>query len=172
MWAAYNDDLTAADILMKAGADPAIAKIGGAYSGLEAWSLAFTRGHKRTAKILLDYRSSRADKSAPLALAGPKEVLRLPPPEPQCPPGWSVVDKNDVAMAVQTIEDDKSRLSIRNVFDFAGKRLLTEFKSANGAPLLSEKRFDELDPQLVEKARRVFTEARKKAGQETPPGLI
>jgi hypothetical protein len=73
-------------------------------------------------------------------------------------------------MAVQTIEDE--RLSILNVFDFKGRRLLTEFKSANGAPLLSEKRFDELDPQLVENARQVFTTARKKAGQATPPGLI
>jgi hypothetical protein len=165
-----NDGI-AAGILMGAHADPTILQIGGnSYMGCTAPQMAQRCGFIGLQRMLEDYEKNwRGAPVQPPALPAPS----LPHPATEAagelPQGWSVIDRAGAEMAIQTIEDAAQGLCIRNVFDFRGKRLLTEFRSAGGTPSLNSARFDDIDTAFRDEARAVFERSR---GRHPAKGLM
>jgi hypothetical protein len=171
MWAAYHDDMNLFRILKAAGANPSLRKLKPAFENQTAFSIARHMGHGTIAEALDKYEALEWRDRKPAALPAPETKLLPAPAQAACPEGWSIVNENGAEMAIQAIGGPASSIRMRNIFDFAGKRLLTEFMSVTGAPLLSEKNFAEADPDFVARARRIFDDA-KKAGEISAPGLI
>jgi hypothetical protein len=172
MWAAFHNDTATLQHLSAAGADPTLRdnhsprrtaldiaredRRSEAAMWLTSYSILWTA--KRRAALGLD------------PILRPAAALPAPPEAPALPPGWSVITEGGAQMAIQRVSDAASRTEIRNVFDFKGRRLLTEFRGANGAPSLSERPFGAVEAALVEEARAIFAAAT--ARPAAAPGLI
>jgi hypothetical protein len=97
--------------------------------------------------------------------------LLLPPPAGQPEPvasddGWSYVGGAGCDMVIQKISDSASDTHIKNIFDFAAKRFITEIVSNGSAPQMIVEKLDTAGEALL-------AQARKKRAEKAPeePGL-
>jgi hypothetical protein len=188
-YAARNNCAANIRLLLEAGADPAItfkAYLRNGERMVTAPELAGGLGHYNAADAFAEH--ARRQRAAQPALAAPRAVPALPAPPaaaeqggkegdaapetaPECPPGWRAVCGDGAALAVQEIEDAESGLRVRNIFDFKGRRLLTQFGDAAGPLSASDRGFAELDPAFVAEAERIFAALRERKKAGIPPGL-
>jgi hypothetical protein len=162
MWAAYINDVATAQILLKAGAESRLANT----SRMTAADIARDEHFTETANLISIYERVKL-----MGLDTEKKALPAPA-KPELPKGWKVIADNGVEMAVQNISNAAANVYITNIFDFKGKRLMTQFNAPAGNMAVSDKRFDEVDPDFVEEARAIFDQAGRKAESPAPGGLI
>jgi hypothetical protein len=170
--AAYYDCEGAVRLLIAAGADPTLRNNDGGVAKT-ACKIAGEENNFGCHDLLAAYEQEwerRKKSPAPLAALPAPKAETTGHVETAVPAGWSVIDRDGIEMAVQGIDDPASGVSIRNVYDFKGARLLTQFQTASSGPVsASDKGFAEVKPELVSEARRIFEAARNRPGKA---GLI
>jgi hypothetical protein len=159
--AIVNGQPVIADLLMAHGADPTIQ----GKRGLTALERAKSDA-KPFVKKLEAYEKEWKAANAP-------QTLLLPPPAAAVPvlaaaqdDGWSYVGGAGCDMVIQKISDAASDTHIKNIFDFAAKRFITEIVSNGNPPQMIVEKLDNASETLLAQARRKRDE---KKPQE--PGL-
>jgi hypothetical protein len=178
-YAARRNSGACVKLLLEAGADETIkfkAIIKGREQIATALDVAEAHGYYNAMDMFAEYAKKRG--TAPLASPAPEQPAPAPQAEEkpraefECPAGWSAVFANGAELAVQTIDDEASGTYVRNLFDFKGKRLLTEFGMAANRASSSDKSFSEVDAAFVTEARRIFEALRaQKKSEQAAPGL-
>jgi len=169
IWAGIKGRRDIAALLTQYNADPTIR--GGNDGRLTPAEWAANNRHRNTAALLSEYQQNWQPGPATAALAY-KKPLALPAPghhaeaaaSPELPPGWSVIRQPGVEIVIQTICDEAGGTTIKNVFDFSGDRLLTEFSSAGNPPSLSEKPLSAVKAEFLDSARAVLKQAGATSG--------
>jgi hypothetical protein len=162
MWAAYINDVATAQTLLKAGANSGLLN----NARKNAAEIAREEQFSETANLISIYERVKL-----MGLDTEKKALP-PPAKPEIPKGWKVIADNGVEMAVQNISNAAANVYITNIFDFKGKRLMTQFNAPAGNMAVSDKRFDEIDPDFIKEARGIFDRANMKKEPPAPEGLI
>jgi hypothetical protein len=157
IFAAHAGHAAIVDLLLRHGADPTVR----GKDGRTALGVAQKKARPYAARLEAyerDWRAAQAQHRPRLLLpapaAGPATDAAAPEGAAQ-EGGWSHVTGPGCDMVIQTIHDAASGTRIKNIFDFAANRFITELAGANGAaPQILLAKLEEAAPALLAEAKR------------------
>jgi len=143
----YEHDYSTAQLLLEGGANPLI-----------------QNDEHQTAR----HKAIRSKSSKLIALLEQYESRQETRSSEQPPPdngGWEKVSSPEARLAIQTIHEPQSKLTIRHIFDFNAKVRFTQISHDGEAAgtSQSEKDFAALDPDCLKEAEAILHQTRQKS---------
>jgi ankyrin repeat protein len=153
IFASHGGYGTIVDLLLQHGADPTVR----GNEGRTALSAAQKKARPYAARLEAYQREWHAaqEQARPRLLLPAPAAAGIPAPESAAQDnGWSSVTGPGCDMVIQTIQDAASGTRIKNIFDFAANRFITELGNGSAPPQILLAKLDDAAPALLAEAKR------------------